>query len=154
MSGIGQFGLGAAGMLLGTGLEDRREKRQHENQKDLMSWQKANQMGLNEQAHDLQFKMWEKTNYPAQMAMLKEAGLSPGLMYGMGGTGGATTGSVGGGGAAGGQATKGNTMDIANMAMLGAQKDLIKAQTKKTEAEAENISGVDRELKGMQAKIK
>lgn len=146
MSTIGQIAGVVGPALLGTALEDRRERRQHKNQKDLMSWQKANQMGLNEQGQELQMKTWRETNYPAQMEMLKEAGLNPGLLYGMSGGGGVTTGSQGGGGAAGGQATKGQSMDIGQMALLNANRELIKAQTEKVKAETVKTGGADTDL--------
>ncbi len=68
--------------------------------------QQQRQMELNQQGHDLQMDMWNKTNYGAQLQHMKDAGLNPALMYGMGGGGGATTGSQGGGAAAKGVGQK------------------------------------------------
>ena len=68
--------------------EDWNAKRQYERQRQ-----------LNQQGADLQMDMWNKTNYGAQLEHMKDAGLNPALMYGMGGGGGATTGSQGGGSA-------------------------------------------------------
>ena len=45
-----------------------------------------------EQQNAAALDMWNKTNYEAQMAHLKNAGLNPGLIYGMKGGGGVTTG--------------------------------------------------------------
>ena len=41
-----------------------------------------------------QMKMWNDTNYKAQVNHMKEAGLNVGLMYGTGGGGGSTTAKV------------------------------------------------------------
>ena len=38
-------------------------------------------------------EMWNYTNFENQMKHIKEAGLSPGLIYGMGGQGGSTQGA-------------------------------------------------------------
>ena len=116
----------------------RREKRQHKRQKELMGVQFKNQQALNQQGHELQMDMWNKTNFKAQMEHLKEAGLNPGLMYKQGGQGG-TTGSQTGGSAQGGQAPMGEFMDIASVlsAMkLKAEIDNINADTKQKEAGA------------------
>ena len=98
-----------------------------------MEQQYLNQRQLNLQGHQLQMDMWNKTNYPAQMAMLKEAGLNPALMYGMSGGGGTTTGSQGGGSAAGGQAGMLDIGSALSAAKLAAEVENIKAQTELTE---------------------
>ncbi|AXH75614.1 MAG: DNA pilot protein [Microviridae sp.] len=105
--------------------------------KNLMGIQQANQMKLNEQGQALQMKTWEQTNYPAQVGMLKAAGLNPALMYAKGGTGG-TTGGQGGGSAAMGHAPQAPPMAIGNLleiASAKAQIELVNAQRKKVEAE-------------------
>lgn len=85
------------------------------------------------QSNEAQLDLWNKTNYGAQMEHLKAAGLNPGLLYGMGGAGGATTGS--GGGMPSNQSNAG--LDI----MGAAQMQLIRAQAEKLEAETEEIRG-------------
>ena len=125
-----------------------RERRQMGYQKELMEHQYMNQERLNKQGHDLQMKMWRDTNYPAQMAMLKEAGLNPGLLYGQSGGGGTTAGSQGGGSAASGSAPNvpSKFMDLGvqlQAAELASRIDLAKSQAKKNEAEADKIAGVD-----------
>ena len=97
--------------------------------------QYGNQRKLNQQGHDLQMDMWNKTNYGAQLAHMKDAGLNPALMYGMGGGGGATTGSQGGGSASKANAQK--QMGIEG-AMAGAQAALLEAQTKNVNADTAN----------------
>jgi hypothetical protein len=105
-SGGGWIGgaLGAASSIIGGIGQKKREERAINNQKKLMDYQTNNQWALNKQGAELQKKMWEETNYPAQVKMMKEAGLNPALAYGQGGGGGTTTGSQGGGSAASGNA--------------------------------------------------
>ena len=91
--GGGFSGLG----MLGAG---NRARGAHKRNKELMGIQFANQQELNKQGQKLQMKTWNQTGYPAQMKMMKEAGLNPSLMYGMSGGGGQSVGSQGGGSAA------------------------------------------------------
>lgn len=75
----------------------------------------------------------------ARMSQIQEAGLSPSLMYGMQGatmTGGNANGAMGQG--AGGQQGKMFNLDMMQAALMD-------AQVRKTNAEADNIEGVDRE---------
>lgn len=133
--------------LMGIGVQQFRQGQQHNRQKELMDVQFKNQQRLNQQGHDLQMKMWRETNYPAQMDMLREAGLNPALLYGQGGAGGSTTGSQGGGSAASGSAQA--PMDIGSIlqaGMLKAQIDNLNADTElkksgatKTETETTSI---------------
>lgn len=137
-----------AGAQVGGGLltmigQKKREQRALDNQKQLMDLQMKNQMKLNLQGQQIQQETWEKTNYPAQMQMLKEAGLNPGLLYGKGGAGG-VTGGQGGGSAASGNAPAPQmmpNMDIGNSVRTAAEIILAKAQARKTNAEANVIEG-------------
>ena len=94
------------GKLMGVALGRAETKRGNATERGFMEQQYQNQRSLNQQGHDLQMDMWNKTNYGAQLQHMKDAGLNPALMYGMGGGGGATTGSQGGGSAAKGNAQK------------------------------------------------
>ena len=135
-----------AGAQVGGGLltmmgQRKREERAMQNQQKLMGLQFSNQMKLNEQGQRLQMDTWEKTNYPAQMKMLKDAGLNPGLLYAKGGSGG-VTGSQGGGSASGGNAPAPQqmpNMDIGNSVRTATEILLAKAQARKTNAEANVI---------------
>lgn len=118
---------------------------QHKRQKELMGIQHGNQQELNKQGHQLQMDMWNKTNYEAQLKHMKKAGLNPALMYGMGGGGGTTAGSQGGGSAAGGNAVQMHPIDIANLALVKAQRDNIEADTKNKEADT-GLKGSQKEL--------
>lgn len=86
--------------------------------------------------------MWKQTNYPAQVDMLKRAGLNPGLMYGMSGGGGATATPTGGNA----QNTASRGMDIqgaAQLALLKAQTENIEADTAQKQATTTKTAGVD-----------
>jgi hypothetical protein len=122
---------------------------QHRRQRELMDLQHQNQRDLNQQGHELQMDMWNRTNYGAQVEHMKKAGLSPGLMYGMGGGGGSTTGSQTGGNASGGQATPWTPMDLSNMALMDAQRRNIDADTDNKNADTDlinaNVKNVDKD---------
>jgi hypothetical protein len=140
-----------AGGLIQGAVQRRRDRRAMDNQKELMGLQQQNQEKLNaqqmqnqqllnQQGSDLQMDMWNKTNYEAQIAQMKAAGLNPALMYGMKGGGGTTTGSQSGGSASGGSAAGGNApapqqMDIGNLI----QAALASAQIAKLNAETKNL---------------
>ncbi len=113
---IGSSIIGAGSGLIGMIGQNARAKKQHGRQKELMDIQHKNQQGLNQQGHDLQMDMWNKTNYGAQKEHMKAAGLNPAMMYGQGGAGGTTAGSQGGGSAASGTAAA--PMDIGNITQM------------------------------------
>lgn len=129
--GLAQTGINA---LINKG----KARRQHTRQKELMDIQHKNQQQLNEQGFDLSKRMWEETNYDAQMGQLDKAGLNPALIYGKGGAGG-TTQAGSGGSASGGQAPMeiANPIDLANVALMGAQKEKIEAETRNLEAKSD-----------------
>jgi len=116
------------------------ERRNFRYQRRLMGHQQENQMALNQQGHDLSYEMWKKTNYPAQVEMMKEAGLNQGLMYGSGGGAGGTTQSGSGGGAGGGNmgmspagGSKGiNMLEQSQIALNASQADKNKAEAEAT----------------------
>ena len=93
-------------------------------------------------------EMWNATNVGAQIEHMKNAGMSISAMYGGSGGGGTTAGS--GGGNAPIATADGETARQAMGLQIGRQAAeiaLLQAQTKKTEVEAENIEGVDRDNK-------
>lgn len=149
MSNTGNSGgswIPAAATGLATGMfgwigAGKRAKKAHKRNKEMMGIQFANQQKLNEQGQALQMKTWQQTGYGAQMKMMKEAGLNPGLMYGMSGGGGQSVGSQGGGSASANQAHA--PMEIGSQiqaglqaSMLAAQIENVKADTKQKEADA------------------
>ena len=110
-----QAGASAGNMFLQDYFNRQAEDRNLEDTINLMGLQFGNQLKLNQQGHNLQKKMWDETNYGAQVAHMKKAGLSVGLMYGKGGGSGTTTGSQSGGSASMGQAPQTRPMDIGTM---------------------------------------
>jgi hypothetical protein len=137
---IAAAGIGAVGGALGMIGQNKRAKKQHNRQKELMGIQLKNQQQLNKQGQQLQMQTWRDTNYGAQMDMMKEAGLNPALMYGMSGGGGATTGSQGGGSAQGGNSHA--PMDIGasvQASLMMAQAMKLKAETKEIEAKTDKV---------------
>lgn len=134
--------------MLGLMMEGHNDKRQLKQQSKLQQLQIAGSKELTDYNYAKQLQMWKDTNFGAQLAEMKKAGLSPGLMYGGSGGGGATTGG-GGGSVAGAQAPSGGGEVMAmmlNMQQQKAQIELMKAQTNKTNVEAGKIGGVDIQL--------
>lgn len=141
----------ATTQLLGMIGGHQQERRNYRNERNLANQQYGNQRMLNEQGHDLQMDMWNKTNYGAQIGHMKDAGLNPALMYGSAGQGG-TTGSQGGGSASKGNSSQGKVMDLSNM-LVGAQIENIKKDTEKKEIERQNLAGETGESKGRIKKL-
>jgi len=101
MEAEGPIGIGL-GMLEGA-INQGLNQQQFQQQQELMEIAQQNQMALNQQGSDLQYKLWKKTSYPKQVEMMKKAGLNPALMYKGAGAAG-STGSQTGGSAASGNA--------------------------------------------------
>lgn len=72
---------GALGLLLG-GLQNKQQYNQAERLQNLNI---RGQQQMTDYNLKKQLELWEATGYGAQMRQLKEAGLNPGLLYGMGG---------------------------------------------------------------------
>lgn len=152
---LADFGIQAAQDVVGAGLglalggiNDRRQLKQQrklqrleiEGQKEMLSHNMAAQL-----------KMWQDTNYSAQMEQLKKAGLNPGMIYGMSGGGATTTGQAsanvtGAHAPTGGGEAVAMASTAAQLGLMRAQKELIEAQTKKelaqvpvSEAQVPNI---------------
>lgn len=104
------------------------------------------QRKLNRENQQLQLEMWEKTNYPAQRAMMEKAGLNPALMYGQGGGGGTTANITSGNvSAPTAEGQKGEIGMAMQMGLMQAQQELIKAQTDKTKVETKVTEGAGTE---------
>lgn len=119
------------GLVFGDKADRKAKERQFEQQKKLQELQLKGQKELNTQGFDLSKKMWDETNYGAQLGHMKEAGLSPGLMYGQAGAGGSTQSGTGGS-VAGGSASS----DMSGVAM-GLQLGMMNAQKENIEADTE-----------------
>ena len=131
MNALISAGIGLASNLIGSafGRKQGDKSAEKNRQADL----EANKEFADYQ-QDLQFDLWNKTNYPAQVEKLKEAGLNPTMLYGKGGGGGATTGNAGSGGISGKAQNIPMDLNIANQIN---QAELIKAQTENMKADAE-----------------
>ena len=141
----------AAGNIINEGLglltQPLKNKQQLKQAQKLQWMQEEGAVRLGDYNYGKQLEMWKATNAPAQVAMLKEAGLNPALLYGSKGGGGATTGS--GGSMPGGQhaetasASRGAEGMGLQAALLQAQKENIEADTELKKADAAKTSGVD-----------
>ena len=120
---------GILGMIMG-GINDRRQIKQ---QQKLTDMQLAADKSMTDYSHARQLDMWRATSYPAQLEMLKKAGLNAGLIYGMGGAGGQTTGA--GSAHVAAPAAPSGGGEIMGMMQLRAQE----AQIKLLEAQARNL---------------
>lgn len=138
--------LGAAALGIGTSIADQIGNQifgEMNQRRELRGQKKAL-----EQQNAAQLDMWNKTNYGAQIEHMKAAGLNPGLIYGMKGGGGVTTGS--GSATAEGRPGSMNTgMAMQSAAQLGLMQANIKALEAKAEkdsADAAKTKGVDTDL--------
>jgi hypothetical protein len=138
---VAAAGIGAGVSMIGMGVQNQWHKRQNKWNRKAQRKQYDYQRALNEQGHDLQYEMWQKTNYPAQLEMMRKAGLNPALMYGQAGATG-TTGSQGGGSASGGHGAGLPGVDMSAM-LMGAQMRDILASAKGKEIDNDIKEGKD-----------
>ncbi|AXH77851.1 MAG: DNA pilot protein [Microviridae sp.] len=145
---IASAGANLGGSALGLVLNKTLNREQLKQQGRMQEQQMAGQMKLNEFNQQLGMKTWEETGYGAQMKQMEGAGLNPGLMYGMGGGGSATTASGGSQTVSGGQASQG-TGNVAlglqmasQTALMAAQIDNIKADTANKRAQIPGHEGI------------
>lgn len=146
MLGNGIFSIFGAG--LNAAMSSGTANEQWGNQLKLMEIQNRynEQMAKNNQLRNKD--LWDYTNYENQKQHIKNAGLNPALMYGMGGGGG-----VSASGAQGQGVTQPTDRSVEmglkqqelglQLASIASQVDLNKSQAEKNKAEAEKISGVD-----------
>lgn len=143
--------LGGIGGFLGQKSEEQKARelmqQQQEYQKELMGLQYQYNDKAADKAHERQLDYWNKTNYEEQLKHMKNAGLSVGLMYGQGGAGGSTgaapMGSVSGGSAPSAAAgVEGMGLGL-QLRRQQAEVDLMEAQAKKANADADKTAGVD-----------
>lgn len=135
------------GAILGMGIgawNDARQIKQNERQQKQNLYYDTIWMNRQQKAA---LEMWEATGYKGQKRQLIEAGLNPGLMYGMGGGGGATTGPSAGRSGMGAPTDTGAIgMGIQagiQAALAKATIENTKAQTDKTRVETEKIAETD-----------
>lgn len=146
-----QLGGSAIGAGMGMMMGDYNDRRQKEQQQKLQNMQITGQKDMMDYGYQKQMQMWKETNFKAQVDELNKAGLNAGLIYGMGGGGGTTTGQATGN-VQGASAPQGGReiQDMTGMGMqmgqLAAQTALLQAQTEKAKTETTKIGGVDTEL--------
>lgn len=141
----------AAGSIFGSLMGNKMQQDQFGNQLTLMKKQHEYNEASANAAQERAYEMWKKTNYTAQIEQMKEAGLSPALMYGQAGAGGGTVSGAQGQGTS--QPTdrsiemklKGQEMGL-QLANLASQIKLNESQANKNNAEANKTAGVDTEL--------
>ena len=146
MLGSGIFNVFGAG--LNAAMSAGAANEQWGNQLKLMEIQNRynEQMAKNNQQRNKD--LWNYTNYENQKQHIKNAGLNPALIYGMGGGGG-----VSANGAQGQGVTQPTDRSVEmglkqqglglQLASIASQIDLNKSQAEKNEAEANKIAGVD-----------
>ena len=127
-------GAGIIDSFIGMGMQRKQNERllrqQLEAQKELANFN-----------YDLNKRYWDETNASAQVAHLKKAGLNVGLMYKGSGPGGATANHSGNVSGATAQMPNIDIMGkVAELAMLKANVKNVEANTKKQEAEAQNVT--------------
>lgn len=151
-----QAASGAINAGMGLLLEGHNDRRQIKQQQKLTDMQTEAQRNLTNYSYEKQMEMWKNTNYSAQMEELAKAGLNPGLLYGMSGGGGATTGTAGATSAGGGQAPSGGgeIMGMMQQGMQRMQLELLDAQKKNIEADTANKEAdtVNKPIQGEQMK--
>lgn len=131
---------GATGMAL----QARNIKQQVKGQKQIMEEQAKHSKELADYQQIKQMEMWKNTNYGAQIKEMKEAGLSPGLIYGMSGGGGISTGGGMNTGVSGGSIDASSGMGMGmQMGMNIMQAKVMESQANLNNAQAEKISGAE-----------
>lgn len=150
MAGLG-LGMGLISGAFGAISRHEAERRQFQNEKELMGLQHAYNKDAAAYSQQLQKEMWDYTNYENQVKHLKKAGLNPALLYGMSGGGGTTAGSA----QAAGVGNPGSTAVGMGLeaARLFSEIRLTNAEASKAEAEGKKISGVDTELTKAQTNL-
>lgn len=125
--------------------------KQFSNEKELMGLQAKYNKEAAAYSQKLQKEMWDYTNYGNQVKHMKEAGLNPALLYGMGGGGGATAGSAQAAGASNpGSTAVGMGLEAAQ---LFSNIRLNNALADKNEADADKTRGIDTDFTKAQTKL-
>lgn len=147
---IGAVGQAAASAMFGGMLQGGNDSRQLEQQEALLKQQQNFDFEKMQRQYDIALRYWDATNYKAQVAQMKKAGLNPALMYSGTGQGGSTLSANGNTSSAHAPAGGREYMDIAALMqqqrMTEAQIKLAESQANKNDAEATSIGGVQTDL--------
>jgi hypothetical protein len=133
----------AAGGIIGMGISAYNDNRTDVMNRKLMQQQMGAQREMTDYNTQKQLELWKATSYQAQMEQLKKAGLNPGLIYGMGGGGGQTA-QIAQGHVEGATANQNPGEMQASMgmgiqgAMMSAQIEMMKAEARDKNADAQN----------------
>lgn len=149
--GIGQAASGLIGEGMGIAFQGIKNKQQ------LKQARRLQDLGLEAEATRLErnkkyaLEMWEATGYGAQVDQMKRAGINPALLYGMSGGGGQTANipSAASGipaTAATAQRSGGGEGMGLQAALIQAQIENIKADTRSKQVNADKTEGVDTDL--------
>lgn len=115
---------------------DRRQ--QMKSAQQMQALQIAGEKEMMDYQQGIQMENWNNTSYEAQKEHMKNAGLNPALMYGMGGGGGQSMGTANAS-VAGQPAIDPKTREAQGMGILtSAQLDLMKAQAENLRADAQD----------------
>lgn len=125
---------------------------QYNQQEKLLGQQQKYNMAATDYNMQKQLELWEKTGFGPQVEQLKKAGLNPALLYSKGGPGGSTAVATQNNQAAASH-TQAESANVGQMAQMGMQLELIKAQKENIEADtklkladATKTSGVDTQV--------
>lgn len=134
------------GQMVSMAADDVAANRQFGMQRQLNWGQEQSAKRLAEHQRQMAMQMWKDTNYAAQRREMEKAGLNVGLMYGKGGTGGATTQTPSMPMPNAGSVPAQNSIAMGMQAGLQAQMQqaqiqLAEAQTKNIEADTEVKKG-------------
>lgn len=124
-------------------------QQQQQNQQVLINQQEQANEKLSAYNYGQQYDMWLKTNYPAQVQQLEQAGLNPALLYAKGGPGGTTGTPTSGAGMGIAPGTNANQTAQTIQASQGMalQQQLQQAQIKEIESQA-NLNNTQAKKQG------
>jgi len=131
----------ALGQLTNLMLSPINDRRYYNQSKKMMQLQMEGSKEMSEFQRMQQMKMWEDTNFKAQVEQMKKAGLNVGMMYGGSGPGGSV--SAQSNNVSGNSPLAGNEMMARMNPLSMAEIENMKAQTRLTNVQADKLAGVD-----------
>lgn len=139
LSNLGmQAGSAAIGGIMGLALGGINDQRQLTQQQKLQNMQIQGSKELTDYNMSKQLQMWKDTGYGAQIQQMKDAHLSPALIYGGGGGGGQSMGTPNSN-VGSGQAPQGGG-EIMGMVNIGIQQQMLKIQDKLADIQDKSVT--------------